>query len=69
VYEVLVERTAERDLQSLPQAILKRIVPLKHFPTIRVHPGVISLQGREMIGAFGSGIIASFTKLMMHVSA
>jgi mRNA interferase RelE/StbE len=27
VYEVLVERTAERDLQSLPQAILKRIIP------------------------------------------
>ena len=25
--EVLVERTAERDLQSLPQAILKRIIP------------------------------------------
>ena len=27
MYEVFVERTAERDLQSLPQAILKRIVP------------------------------------------
>ena len=27
MYEVLVERTAERDLQSLPQAILKRIIP------------------------------------------
>ena len=56
MYEVLVERTAERDLQSLPQAILKRIVPLKHFPTIRVHPGVISLQGREMIGHSDRGL-------------
>jgi mRNA-degrading endonuclease RelE of RelBE toxin-antitoxin system len=27
VYEVLIERTAERDLQSLPRNILNRIVP------------------------------------------
>ena len=27
MYEVLIERTAERDLQSLPSNILNRIVP------------------------------------------
>jgi mRNA-degrading endonuclease RelE of RelBE toxin-antitoxin system len=36
VYEVLIERTAERDLKSLPTAIFNRIVPrIRALPLFR----------------------------------
>jgi hypothetical protein len=39
VYEVLIERTAERDLESLPTKLFDRIVPRIKAPSV---PGPIS---------------------------
>jgi PHD/YefM family antitoxin component YafN of YafNO toxin-antitoxin module len=52
------------------QAILKRIIPRIKALSDNPRPsGCHKLTGSRNDWPFGSGIIASFTKLMMHVSA
>jgi len=48
VYEVLIERTAEHDLKSLPTAVLNRIVPrIKALAETPRPPGCHKLTGSK----------------------
>ena len=64
MYEVYLEGAAERDLRRLPEEIFRRISPhIRSLAEDQDHQAVVSLPAREMIGGFGSAIIALFTKL------
>jgi mRNA-degrading endonuclease RelE of RelBE toxin-antitoxin system len=70
VYEVLVERTAERDLKSLPSTVFDRIVTrIKALAEVPRPSGCHKLAGSRMIGEFGSGIIEFFMKSMIPANA
>ena len=70
MYEVLVERIAERDLKSLPSTVLDRIVArIKALAEFHAPPDAISWPVPEMIGEFGSGVIECFMKSMIPANA
>jgi mRNA interferase RelE/StbE len=60
VYEVLIERTAERDLKSLPTTLFGRIVPRIKALAENPRPyGCHKLAGSKNTGEFGLEIIES----------
>jgi len=70
VYEVLIERSAERDLKSLPTVIYNRIVPrIRHWRIPHVLQAAINWPVPKTTGEFGSVIIESSTKLMMPANS
>ena len=55
MYEVLIERSAERDLKSLPTSLFHRIVPRIRALADNPRPfGCHKLAGSKTIGEFGS---------------
>ena len=61
MYEVLVERTAERDLKSLPSTVFDRIVTrIKALAEVPRPSGYHKLAGSRNDCEFGSGIIEFF---------
>ena len=70
MYEVLIERTAERDLKSLPTNLFDRIVPrIKSLAAIPRPSGCHKLAGSRMTGEFGSVTIEWSMKLTMRANA
>jgi hypothetical protein len=75
VYEVLIERTAERDLKSLPTTLFDRIVPrikalVQTLGEFLLESGKRFERAAAFVsGEFGLGIIESSMKSMMHVNA
>lgn len=48
MYEILVERTAEKDIKHLPPAVLRRVIPaIKSFSLIPRPPGCCKISGSE----------------------
>ena len=70
MYEVLIERTAEHDLKSLPINLFDRIVPrIKALADNPRPAGCHKLTGSKNDWRIGSGIIECSMKSMMHVNA
>lgn len=63
MYEILVERTAEKDIKHLPPAVLRRVIPaIKSFSLIPRPLVAVKSQVRKMLGGSESATIVSFTK-------
>jgi len=63
VYEVLLERKAERDLKRLPKRFLTdsfhTLKPSQKIPNLQA---AVKYQDRKVIGAYGSETIALYMK-------
>jgi len=70
VYEVLIERTAEHDLNSLPTTLFNRIIPrIKALADNPRPAGCHKLAGSKNDGEYGSGITESSMKSMIRANA
>lgn len=67
MYEILIERAAERDLKDSPRISSSvSFHELEHSPKTRDRPDATSWRVPKTTGAFGSAIIASFMTLTTH---
>ena len=65
MYDVLIERTAERDLKSLTSSVFDRILPrIKALADNPRPTDATNWLGPRTIGGYGSATIESSMKLM-----